>query len=367
MIFKTGGRQVFRVVGAFSAFSTKLCAPRMDSRVPGHLSLMLASILLSPAAAGSNLPTKRNRTRLRLVQCATTPRIVAETWARVSTSQKKLDVCTVPPLNNNDVIVIQSKYPQEVSARFGFHTVAFKINFTVGSWLFQVTGADHAVRSFCQLLRPSAEVSLGNSRGTAMFTANPQVRITCGETLPNGTIIDLVAAADRDALDVLSYNDKLEVSIAPAIDAGAGIFYQPPDLHASVRAAVTFPQGAVQYSAVAELFVKICALFCKLVGLPEDLAAFATCWTLSTWIPELMLIPLALVVSGGLKHQNCNVLRLFGSLCRRALLVAELSRHLPFFLNPTLLINDPRLSPKACILAGCELPRALRCRAWGRA
>jgi hypothetical protein len=181
-----------------------------------------------------------------------------------------------------------------------------------------------------------------------MFTPNPQVRITRGETLPNGTIIDLVAASDRDGLDVLSCNDKLELSIAPAIDAGAGVFYQPPDLHPSVRAPVTFPQGAVQYGAVAELFVKICALFRKLVGLPEDLAAFATCWTLSTWISELMLIPLTLVVSGALRRQNCNVLRLFGSLCRRALLVGELSRRLPFFLNPTLLINDPRLSAKAC-------------------
>jgi hypothetical protein len=46
-----------------------------------------------------------------------------------------------------------------------------------------------------------------------MFTPNPQVRITCGETLPNGTIIDLVAASDRDGLDVLSCNDKLELSM----------------------------------------------------------------------------------------------------------------------------------------------------------
>jgi hypothetical protein len=180
-----------------------------------------------------------------------------------------------------------------------------------------------------------------------MFTANPQVRITNGETLSNGTIIDLVAAADRDGLDVLSCNGKLELSIAPAIDAGAGVFYQPPDLHPSVRAAVTFPKGAVKYGTVAELFMKICALFRKLVGLPEDLAAFASCWTLSTWIPEHMLIPPTLVISGALKRQICSMLMLFGSLCRRGLPVAELSRRLPFFLNPTLLINDPRLSGKA--------------------
>ena len=95
-------------------------------------------------------------------------------------------------------------------------------------------------------------------------------------------------------------------------------------------------------------WLRVCALYRKYLGLAEDVAAFATCWTLSTWIPELMLIPLTLVVSGALRRQICNVLRLFGSLCRRALPVAELSRRLPFFLNPTLLINDPRLSAKAC-------------------
>jgi hypothetical protein len=37
---------------------TKLCAPRMGSRVPCRYSLMLASNLLLSAAAGSNLPSK---------------------------------------------------------------------------------------------------------------------------------------------------------------------------------------------------------------------------------------------------------------------------------------------------------------------
>jgi hypothetical protein len=187
-----------------------------------------------------------------------------------------------------------------------------------------------------------------DSPGSSNVTPNPRVRITTGEILPNGAIVDLVAVPDGERLHVLLWNGKEKPFIAPAIDGGAGIFYQPLDLDPTVREAITFPSGAVEYGTDAELFAKVSDQFRNRVGLPEDLAVFATCWTLSTWILELMLIPVTLVVSGVLRRQICNVLRLFGSLCRRALPVAELSRGLPFSLNPTLLINDPRLSAKAC-------------------
>jgi hypothetical protein len=187
---------------------------------------------------------------------------------------------------------------------------------------------------------------LEDSRGIAKFAANPRVRITSGETLHNGTILDLVAAADRDGLDLLSWDGKEQSSIAPAFNCD-GIVYGPPDLHATVREAMTFPKGAVEYGTVAELFMKVSNLYREYAGLPEDSAASTTCWTLSSWIPEFLLIPLTLCVSGAPMRQVCTLFRLFGSLSRRALLVAELSRHLPFFLHPTLMVIDSKLSGKA--------------------
>ena len=61
--------------------------------------------------------------------------------------------------------------------------------------------------------------------GTGGFPTNPRVRITCGETLPNGTIIDLVAAADRDGLDLLSWDGKESPVVAPAIICGGTIYH----------------------------------------------------------------------------------------------------------------------------------------------
>jgi len=182
---------------------------------------------------------------------------------------------------------------------------------------------------------------------TAKFAANPRLRVTCGEVLPNGTIIDLVLAADdRDGLDLLSWNGE-EVLISPAIDGGKSIHYQSPDVDLSVCQAMTFPRGATEYGTAADLFQKILSLYREHAGLREDLAAFTTWWTLASWVPERLVIPVILCVSGAPMHQVLKLFRLFGSLCRRALPVAELSRHLPLFLHPTLLVNDPNLSAKA--------------------
>jgi hypothetical protein len=83
------------------------------------------------------------------------------------------------------------------------------------------------------------EGALENSPVTAQFIANPQVRITCGETLPDRVVIDLVALANQERLGLPVWEGNEKPIIAPAIESG-GIVYEPPDLHPSVREAVTF-------------------------------------------------------------------------------------------------------------------------------
>ena len=60
-----------------------------------------------------------------------------------------------------------------------------------------------------------------------------------------------------------------------------------------------------------------------------------------------MLIPLTMCVTAT-RCQVLNLFRMLRSLCRRPLMVAENSRRLPIFLHPTLMVDDPKLSPKAC-------------------
>jgi hypothetical protein len=191
------------------------------------------------------------------------------------------------------------------------------------------------------------EVSLEDFVRTAQFAAIPRVRVTCGETLENGQILDLVAAADRDGLDLLCWDGEKEPVIQPAF-ACDSIVYQPPDVHPSVREAMTFPKGVSKFGTSLDLFTGVATAYREHMGLPEDLAAWTTSFTFASWVPEFMLIPPTLCLSGAPLRQTYNLFRFSGSLCRRALLVAELSRRLPFFLRPTLMVNDPKLSARAC-------------------
>jgi hypothetical protein len=195
--------------------------------------------------------------------------------------------------------------------------------------------------------------ALENPGGTSSFTAKPQERTTYGETLTNGTILDLVDAGDRDGLTLLFWDGKRTL-VRPVINCD-GISYHPPILHPSIRAAIRFPNGASGYRTTLELFRKVADACSQHLRLAEDWAAFATCAILSSWVHEILLIPITLCVSGAFM-QVCNALRFLGALCRRALLVAELNRRLPFFLRPTLVVNDPMLKGKSAFWRAASCP-----------
>jgi hypothetical protein len=173
------------------------------------------------------------------------------------------------------------------------------------------------------------------------------IRITHGEVFENA-VIDLVGStdgADRDGLDLLFW-DSGKVHVASEIKH-RGVVYRAPDLDSSIRRALRFPPGATAYASPAKLFTSVADLYREHLGLREDLAVYTTCGTLATWIPELMLIPPTLAITAS-RCQIRHLFRMLHSLCRRPFMVAQLSRQLPIHLNPTLLVDDPTLSPKAC-------------------
>ena len=113
----------------------------------------------------------------------------------------------------------------------------------------------------------------------------------------------------------------------------AGVLYHPAKLHPSILQAMRFPNGAAEYGTEAELFGALLRRDSEYAELPENLAAYATCFTLASSVPELLPIPLTLCVSGAPAHQIHKLFRLIVSWVG-GLLVAELNRRLPFFLHP---------------------------------
>src|SRR5579863_6091259 len=174
----------------------------------------------------------------------------------------------------------------------------------------------------------------------------PQVRETCGEILPNGAIIDLVAG-DPDGLNLLCSDGKEEPAIQQVIHRG-DVVYQPPALHQSIREAITFPRGVADYGGVRQLFMRMCGLYQEHLRLPADAAAFQASWDIATWLADWMQSPLSMCIIGATLSLVFNLFRMSKCLCRRGLQVAKLTPQLPLFLRPTLFITDPKLSARDC-------------------
>jgi hypothetical protein len=96
-----------------------------------------------------------------------------------------------------------------------------------------------------------------------------------------------------------------------------------------------------------ELFWKVVGLACHYLGFSRELAAVMTRFVFCSWFPDCCARPITLCICGMDMDQVMKLFRLFHALCRRSLVVAELSLSLPLFLSPTLLVNVPAMSASA--------------------
>ncbi|HEX6505808.1 MAG TPA: hypothetical protein VF011_21405 [Terriglobales bacterium] len=173
------------------------------------------------------------------------------------------------------------------------------------------------------------------------FPGKPTVRTSCGEVLRDGSVLDLVADGDRL---MLCHWDGSEFLIVPYFESD-GVVYRPPTVQPSLYRAMRFPASALEYGSRPALFEDTSKIF-KQWGASQDDAYFWSFIALSSWVPELFPTLLTLVVSGSDIDQVAILFKVFSCVCRRGLMVPELSRCLPFDLRPTLLILSAELSAK---------------------
>ena len=166
-------------------------------------------------------------------------------------------------------------------------------------------------------------------------------RETCGEILRDSSILDLVSDGDR--LLLCHWNGHQSV-ILPFLDRD-GTVYRPPALSPSLRQALRFPAAAVEYGSLRTLFSDIVKIF-ENMGISKDDSRWCALVVLSTWVPELFSNLPTLLLCGSDVSQAATLFRVFACLCRRALIIAEFCRTLPFSIRPTLLILSAELSGK---------------------
>jgi hypothetical protein len=187
------------------------------------------------------------------------------------------------------------------------------------------------------------------SRRTTKSTSDCASRIvrTSGEIFADNSVIELVAAAPGNRLDLLLWNGQKK-SIAHQIEH-RGRVYRARDLDETLLRAIHFPTAANDYGTARQLFSQVRELFERYAGLASPESAVITAWTCSTWFSDCLSSPPTLVISSPDMVPAVTLFRLLGCVCRRSLLVADITRAnfvSVMALRPTLLMNQSGRSSK---------------------
>jgi hypothetical protein len=177
----------------------------------------------------------------------------------------------------------------------------------------------------------------------ANHAAGDTKQITYGKVFANGEALELVAPALSENLQLLHWSGS-DLRIGLRFRVGE-VVYQAPRLHRSLLTAVQFPSTAREYGNAEELLGAIASLIRQATGLDEVAATGAALWVRSSWFADFSSNPPLLHLTGP-ERFVVRLLRTLQSLCRHSLTVTDLTRNLPFYLQPTLLAYDPTLSTK---------------------
>ena len=175
-----------------------------------------------------------------------------------------------------------------------------------------------------------------------------RVMTTTGEILPDGTMIELVSGfAGINKPHLLLWNG-VKARAAPQVEYG-DCTYEASELSPSLYRATRLPKRCKDYGSIRELVRRIADLFEHSFHFPDRESRLVACFCLSTWLTDRLSIAPSLVIFAPDQGLGIEVLRLLGCVCRRPLMLAELTpgglRSLPMHLSLTLLIHAQGLRP----------------------
>jgi hypothetical protein len=188
----------------------------------------------------------------------------------------------------------------------------------------------------------SATLPSTQQRGTMNLSEHFR---TAGDDL-GSSIIELV----RDPLDCSSL--KLLLWTQSKVMTGSQIefgnrTYEPLPVEPSVVRAVSWPTRPLKYKSTRALFEEVLSTITERVEMQERHARLLTYFVFSTWVPERLTLSPSIAILGPADGQGIRLLKVLRCLCRRSMLLADVSQPelltLPLDLCPTLLMNRPVL------------------------
>jgi hypothetical protein len=180
-----------------------------------------------------------------------------------------------------------------------------------------------------------------------------RIVITSGEIFPDSTLIELIAPSHAEGLILLYWNGQSAL-VAPEIDLH-GRSHRPADLDPSIRKNMPLPDAPVEYGNRKTFFQRIADMCQSYIGFDEAQAKLLALWIFSTWFADCLPTAPTLLVSGRDTGHIITFFRLLQCLCRRPLMLGDISPKsllgtLPMSLHPTLILNQPELPPKTIAL-----------------
>jgi len=172
--------------------------------------------------------------------------------------------------------------------------------------------------------------------------------VTCGEILPDGSIVEPVSGCDGSISPQLLLWNGSAAKIASSHERG-GRKYQASDLDLSLYRALRLPHGCRKYRSDRDLFDKVRRLFSNHLRLQDWQSSVMACFVFISWVCERLSSAPVLALLGEDEEMGLASLFLLNSLCRHPILLAEISAaalySLPLEFSPTLLIRQEELRP----------------------
>ena len=198
------------------------------------------------------------------------------------------------------------------------------------------------------MLSPKPELQIKTS------PANRHI-FTSGERF-NGVILDLVKNPKDGQLELLRWRTG-KPFIAPHIKFG-GRTYRPLLLDPTVMRAIRWPFNVCDYGSTKGLFESLVNVISRFTNFLVQDASLISYFVLSTWFGDALPMVPNLAILGTYTADAIQLLRLLSCLCRRAIVLANVSHSnllsFPLFLNSTLLLDRPRLTPTLQHLLACS-------------
>ncbi len=215
---------------------------------------------------------------------------------------------------------------------------------------------------------PTPEISLNSAVRAKAKTRSKakggRVITTAGQIFPDGTMIELVSGSAGNKPDLLHWNG-VKGSIAARVEYG-DYTYEASELNPSLYCATRLPKQCKDYGSSRELFRGVADLFKHSFHFSDRESGLVACFCLSTWLTDRLSIAPSLVIFAPDQGLGIELLRLLSCVCRRPLMLAEVTpgglRSLPMHLSLTLLVNEHGLRPnlqrllRASSYRGLHLP-----------